>query len=200
MWQLLRDVFNRIKRFLKWESAAPSSSTLPVEPAGTQQATPSLPRTQAPLTPTAAHQRELNIHSPDLPKYVMWKSILTREEHLFFKALLQDVGNEYQVFAKVRLGDIFKLANEPADRKYHNNQIQCKHFDFLLCDKGLIRPVLAIELDDGTHKQPDHRDRDNFKDLICTQSGLALLRFGIRSSYQPGYIKEQVYHKLEKIT
>jgi hypothetical protein len=137
--------------------------------------------------------------SAEPPQYRQRKSILTYRERTFFNALLRDIGGEFVVFAKVRLGDIFYLSNEPADRKYHNNQIQCKHFDFILCEKATYRPVLAIELDDSSHDQPGRNERDEFKNSLCAQAGLPLWRLRIAPHYPAGYIKERVYHKLEDI-
>ena len=187
MLRWFHSIINWLQRLFNPQPAAPPPPP-PSPPTPTQAPTP--------LLSTAGYQLELNTHSSDQPKYALWGSILTRQEQRFFRALLQAVGDEYFVFAKVRLGDIFKLENEPADRKRYTSQIYCKHFDFLLCDRERYKPILAIELDDATHKKLEHQERDEFKNFICDQARLHLLRFEIAAEYPIGYVKEQIYHRL----
>lgn len=192
MWQRLRSILNWLQRLFNPQPAAPPP---PDKPDSAQPSPAALP-TQTPTTPPAVSQPELTLASAEPPQYRQRKSVFTYRERTFFNALLRDIGSEFVVFAKVRLGDIFYLSNEPADRKYHNNQIQCKHFDFILCEKGSYRPVLAIELDDSSHDQPGRSERDEFKNRLSAQAGLPLWRLRIAPQYPAGYIKERVHHKL----
>lgn len=96
------------------------------------------------------------------------------------------------------MGDIFKLANEPENRKFHSNQLQCKHFDFLVCDKGSYKPLLAIELDDSSHDKYDHRERDEFKEQVCNEAGLKLWRLRVQQTYPKGYIGERVRNTIRE--
>jgi hypothetical protein len=201
MPQWLRNILNWLQRLFNPKSAVPKPPDKPAVPQPLPPTPPAVPastQTQTPLTQPTGSQPEIPLASPDPPQYRQRKSILTYRERTFFNALLRDIGGEFAVFAKVRLGDIFYLSNEPADRKYHNNQIQCKHFDFILCEKGSYRPLLAIELDDSSHDQPDHNERDEFKNRLCAQAGLPLWRLRIAPHYPAGYIRERVYHKLDE--
>jgi len=126
------------------------------------------------------------------PEYRQSKSLFTFRERVFFQALLEDVGSQYAVFAKVRLGDIIWLANEPENRKHHINQLLCKHFDFLLCERGTYKPLLVIELDDSSHDKYEHHERDEFKGKVCEDIGLRLWRPRVQQTYPKGFIGEQV--------
>ena len=132
------------------------------------------------------------------PQYRRRESLLTYREREFYRVLMKEVGSEYQVFAKVRLGDFVYLANEPADKKHHLNQIQCKHVDFLLCDKVKQQPLLAIELDDSSHTKYDHRESDKFKSRLFTEVGLKLLRVKVQQTYPQGEIGNQVRSKMRE--
>ena len=121
----------------------PSSSQFvqPPQPSSFNQdtsPTSSTPPTVRPIS-SPVYEPQFDIASTDEPRYELWPSVLTPREREFFKLLLDVVGDRYQIFVKVRLGDIFKLGNEPQNRKFHSNQIQCKHFDFLLCEKDWFR-------------------------------------------------------------
>src|ERR1041385_5050335 len=73
------------------------------------------------------------------PEYRKTDSLMTFQERKFFRTvLLSELGSQYSIFSKVRLDDIIWLANEPTDKKYHSNQIQCKHIDFVLCNKSTL--------------------------------------------------------------
>ncbi|MEP7199644.1 MAG: DUF2726 domain-containing protein [Chloroflexota bacterium] len=151
-------------------------------------------------TPPKITEPEFELASSEPPKYKQWDSVFTYRERVFFKALLEDVGDQFQIFAKVRMGDIFKLANEPENRKFHNNQLQCKHLDFLVCDKGSYKSLLAIELDDSSHDKYDNRDRDEFKERVCKEAGLKLWRLRVQQTYPNGYIGEQVRSAIQEKT
>jgi len=148
---------------------------------------------ETPTPPTAIREPEFNkLAAAVLPEYRQSKSLFTFRERVFFQALLEDVGSQYAVFAKVRLGDIIWLANEPENRKYHINQLLCKHFDFLLCEKGMYKPLLAIELDDSSHDKYEHHERDEFKDKVCEDIGLKLWRPRVQQDYPKDFIAAQV--------
>lgn len=165
----------------------------------THAESPPLPVTVGtPTAPSAITEPELEIGSAEPPKYKQKESLFTYRERVLFKALMEEVDDRYQIFAKVRLGDILWLANEPENRKFHNNQLHCKHFDFLLCEKGSYRPRLAIELDDSSHDKYAHHARDEFKERVCKETGLRLWRLRVQQAYPKGYVGEQVRSKIQE--
>ena len=170
-----------LTRFVNW-LAGRGESIVPTAPA----------KIETPTPPAAIREPELELAAAVLPEYRRSKSLFTFREREFFKALLEDVGSQYAVFAKVRLGDIIWLANEPENRKYHINQLLCKHFDFLLCEKGTYKPLLVIELDDSSHDKYEHHERDEFKDKVCEDIGLKLWRPRVQQDYPKDFIAAQV--------
>lgn len=154
------------------------------------------PVVQLPAPPSGLVEPQLELGTYLDPEYRKRDSLFTYQERVFFRALLEALGGQYSIFAKVRMGDVLFLRNEPENRKYHNNQLQCKHFDFVLCEKGTYQPILVIELDDSSHTKFDNRARDEFKDKVCAQTGLKLWRLRIQREYQKGYIAENVKQHL----
>jgi hypothetical protein len=117
-------------------------------------------------------------------------------ERAFYRVLLEVVDPRYQIFAKVRMADLLWLSNEIKDRKYHNNQILCKHLDFVLCDKGWLKPALIIELDDSSHRRYDRRESHEFKDWVFRMVDLPLLRVPVQDAYSREELKAQIEEKM----
>jgi hypothetical protein len=168
-------------------SASPSAGQSP----GEQHQAP-------PVARDAAKPAELGIASQDGPRYQKNRSLLTRAEHSLHQALLRANDNEYLIYPKVRMGDFVYLANEPEDRKFHVNQVLCKHVDFLFCDPRTLEPLLVIELDDRSHRQYVQIERDEFKDKTFAAIGLPWLRIVAQSEYDSATLRSQIREKLER--
>lgn len=150
----------------------------------------------APEKPSAEIQTDLLLQSDAPPEYRKNKSLLTYRERVLYRALRKANDNTFLIMAKVRMGDFIYLANEPRDRKFHNNQILCKHVDFLLCDKGTLEPLLVIELDDRSHQREDHIERDKFKDATFNAVGLPFLRIELQKDYESQQLWEKIQEKV----
>jgi len=166
----------------------------------TQQITP--PSTQKPGLPlnTSLVAQELGMSSAEPPQYHKYKSLFTYREQAFYRALRISVGSEYLIFGKVRLGDLIWLANEPENRKFHSNQIQCKHVDYVLCHKVSFEPMLVIELDDSSHAKPEQQERDKVKDATLASAGLPLLRVELQGRYETKDLRELIKNKLGEVS
>jgi hypothetical protein len=149
-----------------------------------------------PVTPQVVAEPELPLPDSGPPRYAKRRSILTRPEQGLFEHLQREVGSEYLVFAKVRLGDVMYLQNLPENRKFHNNQIQCKHFDFVLCHPRSHEPLLAIELNDESHTHFNRMESDAFKRGVCAEIGLPLLSLQVGERRPPGDLARRVYLSL----
>ncbi len=154
----------------------------------------------APATaaPKPLGQPQLALETGEPPEYRKNHSLMTYQERYFYNiVLVKGIGAQYQIFSKVRLGDLIWIANEPADRFLHNSRIQCKHIDFVLCDKKRLEPVLAIELDDSSHVKYDRRESDELKDFVCAEAGLPLLRVKVQQAYPISEIIAEIRNKIE---
>lgn len=123
--------------------------------------------------------------------------LLTKAERSFFGVLQNAVGNRYLIFAKVRLADLVFLPSGTEKRQSHFNRIQSKHVDFVLCDHDIVRPLLAIELDDSSHNRTDRQDRDAFVDSALSAAGLPILHVSARASYNVQELANAIQQKLQ---
>lgn len=131
--------------------------------------------------------------APSRLPYALRPSLLTEAELSFYRVLLQvpDV-TRYLVFAKVRLSDVLTLADDVDNRQGALNSITSKHLDFVLCDRERLAPVLAIELDDSSHRQKRRQERDAFVDEALTAAGLPIWRVTCRREYAVRALAEQM--------
>jgi hypothetical protein len=129
--------------------------------------------------------------APSLP-YRRKDYLLSKAERSFFGVLQQVVADQYLIFAMVRIADLVYIPRGTEKRQSHFNRIQSKHIDFVLCDKDAVRPLLAIELDDSSHKRKDRQDRDSFVDSALQAAGLPLLRVPARKAYNPDNLRQSI--------
>ncbi len=130
----------------------------------------------------------------DLP-YVAAPALLTAAERAFFVVLRQAVGGDYQLFAKVRLGDILQVESGVSGKRRFAafGRISSKHADFVLCDARTFAVVGVIELDDRSHQRADRRERDRFFDAAMRKSGVPVLRVTVRRSYDKQDLREELH-------
>lgn len=90
--------------------------------------------------------------------YRLRDDFLSPAELSFFNLLRDVIGERAVLCPKVRLSDLFCVKHsDPGRFRIYTNKIDRKHMDFVLCDPVTMRPFLALELDDRSHKRPDHR-------------------------------------------
>ncbi len=109
--------------------------------------------------------------------------LLTKAERSFYEVTRMAVGDEWIIFAKVRMLDLVSLPRGTANAQAHRNRVQSKHVDFILCDPRTLSPVLVIELDDRSHERADRQDRDAFVDAVLRAAGLPVLHVAASSGY-----------------
>lgn len=122
--------------------------------------------------------------------------LLTKAENSFFQVLRSAVGQEYEIFAKVRLSDLLYLTKGSDNAQAYRNKIFQKHIDFVLCDPVKVSPLLAIELDDLSHEKASRQERDSFVDEAFRAAELPLLRIAASRAYSPkellGKVREYI--------
>jgi hypothetical protein len=122
--------------------------------------------------------------------------LLTRAERAFFEVLVRAVPSSLHVFAKVRLADLVWIPRRDPHRRGHLNRVLQKHIDFVLCERGKVAPVLAIELDDSSHQWPGRIELDEFVSEALRAAGLPLVRVPARRSYSLKEIEQMISESL----
>jgi len=116
------------------------------------------------------------------------KYFFSAAERSFYE-VLRRLLPEHTVFAKVKLAELVYVTKNGSEWRSHQNRIDRKHLDFVLCDADLS-PVLAIELDDSSHREQPRRERDAFVDQVLTAAGIPIVRIPASRGYQLDELRE----------
>jgi predicted RNA-binding Zn-ribbon protein involved in translation (DUF1610 family) len=139
---------------------------------------------------------EKPFRQPKFP-YHLQENFLSPAEHNFYLILKDAVQDQAIVCPKVSLGDLFYAkSSDYGEYLTYTNKIDRKHVDFLLCHPRTIKPMIGIELDDGSHNRADRKERDEFVRKVYEAAKLPLLRVSVRHAYNVeelrGLIRQQV--------
>ena len=119
-------------------------------------------------------------------------NFLTAAEQSFFGVLKQTVGSRYQICPKVNLKDVLfiRKGTDNSLRQTIFNKISRKHLDFVLLDPQTLIPVMAVELDDASHRSASAIKRDGDKNKALNDANLKLVRIPAKRSYTMDDLKE----------
>ncbi len=109
----------------------------------------------------------LNFPIPDYKRKQYFFSYHELELYKLLCTILQSqYWEQYDIFPKVRLADIF----EPTNWKKWISKIWSKHVDFLIVDcQNHADPILAIELNWESHNSYIQARSDNFKNKLFNE-------------------------------
>lgn len=103
------------------------------------------------------------------------------EEALLYDILSAGIDKHYYIFPHVSLGAIFE--------KRHSWMpffkwacLTSYHVDYLIVDKKMAKPLVALELDGTSHKDAKRQKSDRFKEKLFQKNGLPLLRISRKES------------------
>lgn len=139
----------------------PSAAAARQEPRGVQAA-PAEPVDQAATT---------QFHDYDARP-----TILTDPEQVLFRRLVDALPDRY-VLAQVQLSQAIRPSTA-SERQAALNRINRKSLDYLVIDRATT-PLVAIELDDATHRRPDRQKADEVKTSALAAASLPLLRYSV---------------------
>ena len=134
------------------------------------------------------------------PQYRKRNGVLTFREREFYRVLRSLMGRENHILSMVRMADVLWLSNETEDRRFHNNNILCKHFDYVICDKLKFEPILVVELDDPKHQWEHRWQIDKFKDKACEVAGLPIVRIEVQDEYDKADIEREIQKALNSVS
>ncbi len=135
---------------------------------------------------------------PAIQEYERVAYLLSPAEHDFFQVLLQSVGPDQYVFAKVRIGDLVRvngLVTESKDWWKKFGPIAKKHVDFVVATRSPVQPLIVLELDDSSHYTAKAKTRDSLVDRVMHAAGLPLLHIPYNSH---GYTRSDLARQISQ--
>ena len=131
--------------------------------------------------------------SADYP-YQSFDTLFSPAERSFYGVLRQVVGNNANIFGKVRVADVVmpRKGLSRSDRQKAFNKISGKHFDFVLCNNSDLSVICAIELDDRSHRSKKRQQRDEFLVTVCKGADVPLIQIRASSSYVIDDVKQLI--------
>lgn len=126
--------------------------------------------------------------------YIKSPMLFSPAERSFLGVLEQAVGEDFRVYGKVRVADVVSVKSLPDRRAWQQafNRISAKHFDFVLCSKGDLSVVAAVELDDKSHQQRKRKERDGFLSGVCQAIALPLVQVPAQRAYSVHELRAEV--------
>lgn len=107
--------------------------------------------------------------------YIKKSCAMTPNELSFYKTLHEAV-NGCVIIPQAHISMFLNHRIKGQNWKAAFSRINGKSIDFLICTNDM-KPLIAIELDDSTHNQPDRKTRDEFVNSIIMSANMPLLRF-----------------------
>jgi len=134
--------------------------------------------------PRRARHSPLESETTLVPRYRLRDDLFSPAEASFYHVLLQACAGWAVVLGKVNLGDLLYAPREAGEAQWAMwNRINRKHLDYVLCDRQTLRPLVAVELDDASHRLARRAERDAFVDQAMAQAGLGLVRVPVQQAY-----------------
>ena len=133
--------------------------------------------------------------------YYKAKSLLTENERVFYEILTEIISLEHHlILFKVRMEDVInvdyhlKQSDFSAYQSYRG-KMRNRHFDFVICDRKTQEIQRVIELDGWTHRKDSEKESDSFKDLVCAEAGIKLIRIDYNDmNYSDIIIQKLISH------
>lgn len=141
-------------------------------------------------------KKPLRVYKPKGPY------LLSAGEKRFFDALMQSIPPGLYICPKVRVADLIDvhLDKNAPDFWKHLAPINQKHVDFILVNRSDFAPRVAIELDGGSHKDPERSKRDSFIDSVFQSADIPLLHIPVRSFYQYNDLKRHIELAITRVS
>ena len=121
-------------------------------------------------------------------------ALFSADDRAFFLRLKESMGDEYEIFGKIRADDI--IIPKQGVYPEGGSPIAGWHFDFVLCDKQNLAVACAIQLHDKT--QADRHAEPDPLQAICGNLGLPWVRFQVKADYSVGEIRQKLQQAMAK--
>ena len=121
------------------------------------------------------------------PNYRLKDSLLTRTEINYYNVINSYFGRDYLVLPQINLASVIDKEGAGYRSELFRN------VDFGIFDYN-FRPILLIEINDGTHLKKDRKERDVKVSTICKKAHIPLVTFWTKD----GIDNEVIYRTIKR--
>jgi hypothetical protein len=143
----------------------------------------------------------LKLHEPSLAfPFKKKPQLFTPVERTFLDLIENAIGKDFRVLCRVKMSDILAI-RQNTDKKTLKNALSragTKHFDFVLCSKDEMKPVMVIDLVHNKGKEGYKNQRDYYVNGALDAAHVPHVRIKVRSGYTVNDIQECIQAKLPK--
>lgn len=157
-----------------------------------QQTQPQIQTPQQQTTQAAPPIKQKYIY-----KYTKRRQAMTTTEIDFYNRLCTIVDTRYTIIPQAHLTMIFDQTQYRQNWHKAFFAINGKSVDFLIVNHYNFAPILAIEIDDKSHSQPERIERDLIVEEIFREANMPLLRFSYGKLSNNSLITQKVLQLLE---
>ena len=127
------------------------------------------------------------------PKARVARSLWTDTEKAFTDILMKAFHKKVNVFLKVRVLDVIELIDEPDKRRlfFWRDILGDKHFDYVVCRRETMEPLLAVELDDPSMRRRSSTG-DDVKMTAARKAGFPVARFAAGMKLTPELVRQKL--------
>jgi Protein of unknown function (DUF2726) len=127
------------------------------------------------------------------PKARVARSLWSSSERAFADVLMKAFQKKVNVFIKVRVLDVIELGDEPDKRRlfFWRDILGDKHFDYVICRRETLEPLLAVELDDPRVPRRS-TTADDIKTTAARNAAFPLVRFSAASKLTPELVRQKL--------
>ena len=139
------------------------------------------------------------INDTDLKRYFLKDRIFDHPTEFEFYKILRDeiLGERFVAMVQIPLVSLVGVRRRSESGwQAHFNKVNEKRIDFLICRKGDLKPLLALELDGSSHETEKRQKRDQFVDSVFESIGLPVLHVSLQKTYNRAAVALSIARKL----
>lgn len=127
------------------------------------------------------------------PKARVATSLWSESEKAFTDILMRAFKKKVNVFVKVRVLDVIELVDEPDKRRlfFWRDILGDKHFDYVICRRDTLEPLLAVELEDP-QKSRRSSTAAEVKTTAARKANFPLVRFASGQKLTPELVRAKL--------
>jgi hypothetical protein len=134
------------------------------------------------------------INHASCPKARVAESLWSEKEKAFADVLTRALKQKVRVFLKVRVLDVIELDATEKDKKrlfFWRDILGDKHFDYVVCRRETLEPLLAVDLDDARMRK-NSTTADDVTSTAARKAGFPLVRFSAGSNLTPQLVRQKL--------